>query len=169
MARDDPAGQEGAVFFLFFFFQMDAPPDVPNAASAPTTSNSRLKAKQMKMSPSISSPTQVIAPDGPLKGFVFALAGGTVIPKTCFTVWSTFVKQQGGILFHAADAKLDVTDGGAVTHGKEGSTSIARTTRAPIYLLPPPSTRAICVRHVTLLVYFRRGYRIASQTPRIYF
>jgi hypothetical protein len=97
---------------------MSAPPAavLPPPPPTKTTSSSHVKAaKAAKKKTSKSSP--VI--DGPLKGLVFALASGIPFSKLGFSVWGAFVREKGGKLIHAADAKLDVTDGGAVTHGKE--------------------------------------------------
>jgi hypothetical protein len=63
--------------------------------------------------------TSIVAPpSGPFAGLVFALARGTPVPKASFIAWTKFVNDRGGRLIHADEAKLDVTDGGAVTHGR---------------------------------------------------
>ena len=118
-----------SIVFLFFPHDMDVvdltsssqdatPPPKPTTLKMKKTSTAAAK-KKSSSSPTTTSTTGIAPPNGPLKGMVFALAGGTVVPKMCFHAWSQFVHRQGGRLIHAADAKLDVTDGGAVTHGKE--------------------------------------------------
>ena len=112
------------------FHMVDAPsPDargVLAAASTTTASTTKMVgAKTVKRKPSsLSTAPDSPAPEGPLKGCVFAMAGGTVVPKLCFSAWSSFVLRHGGRLIHASDAKLEVVDGVAVTHG-EGKIQVA--------------------------------------------